>query len=399
MSGPYANSTKGSSTAELGNSRVYVQNLAWDVTWQILKDYMRTAGNVISADVVKEPDTGRSKGYGLVHFASARDAENAINKLNNTELNGRNIFMREDRENTDTGGRQSGSGSKVYVGNLSYDVTWQDLKDHMRGAGGRVVQADVAMEPNTSRSKGYGLVTFASAKDAEEAISRLNESELKGRNIFLREDREAATASAGSEGVTISITNNASSVGGRRVYVGNLSYDVSWQGLKDHLRQGGLRVLKADVLADESGRSKGCGVAEFATEEDAARAIQTLNNTQLNGRLIFIREDREPASAAHTGSTGGPSGSAPHRGEVKLYVGNLAWGVRWQELKDHCKAAGISVAHADVRREVEGDEGSRSRGYGFVSVGTPEEAQRAIDLLDGSVLGDRQITVREDREA
>lgn len=44
----------------------------------------------------------------------------------------------------------------------------------------------------------------------------------------------------------------------RRVFVGNLSWDVSWQDLKDHMNTAG-NVLYADVLRYEDGRSKGCG--------------------------------------------------------------------------------------------------------------------------------------------
>ena len=86
----------------------------------------------------------------------------------------------------------------VYVGNLSYETSWQTLKDHFRQAG-NVVHADVMQEPS-GRSKGCGLVSFNSAAEAQQAIDDLNESELDGRTIFVREDREAAPPTAGSGG-------------------------------------------------------------------------------------------------------------------------------------------------------------------------------------------------------
>ena len=56
---------------------------------------------------------------------------------------------------------------------------------------------------------------------------------------------------------------------GRRVYVGNLSWDASWQDLKDHMRgpNGDLNVVHAEVLMDGSGRSKGCGIVEYASPQ------------------------------------------------------------------------------------------------------------------------------------
>ena len=53
-----------------GGKNVYVGNLTWTVSWQDLKDHFKTIGPVLNADVMQEPD-GRSKGCGLVKFATA----------------------------------------------------------------------------------------------------------------------------------------------------------------------------------------------------------------------------------------------------------------------------------------------------------------------------------------
>jgi len=77
----------------------------------------------------------------------------------------------------------------------------------------------------------------------------------------------------------------------RRVFVGNLSWSTTWQGLKDHFVSCG-EVTRADVFTERSGRSRGCGIVEFATPELAKNAMATMNNTELDGRLVFVREDR-----------------------------------------------------------------------------------------------------------
>lgn len=63
-------------------------------------------------------------------------ARNAISQLTDTELMGRPILVREDRGDGSSLGRGvgGGAGAKVFVGNLSWQVVWQDLKDHMRQA-------------------------------------------------------------------------------------------------------------------------------------------------------------------------------------------------------------------------------------------------------------------------
>ena len=52
-------------------------------------------------------------------------------------------------------------------------------------------------------------------------------------------------------------------------------------------------ILRADILEGADGRSRGCGIVEYADARDAAKAVQTLNDSELNGRRILVREDRE----------------------------------------------------------------------------------------------------------
>ncbi|KAJ1475889.1 hypothetical protein T484DRAFT_1908890 [Baffinella frigidus] len=101
---------------------------------------------------------------------------------------------------------------------------------------------------------------------------------------------------------------------GTRVYVGNLSWEAQWQEVKDHMRgpNQDLVVTHADIMHDASGRSKGCAIVEYATPESAQAAIAALNDTDLMGRLIFVREDRESATTFRGGFRGG--GGGPTRG-------------------------------------------------------------------------------------
>ena len=186
------------------------------------------------------------------------------------------------------GGRvQAQAGASVYVGNLSWDVSWQELKDHFKQAG-QVLHADVMMEPGTTRSKGCGLVTFANARDAATAISTLHDTELNGRLIFVREDRESgSTAALPARGVGVVPTD------GCKLYVGNLPKETSWQELKDHFKQAGT-VVRADIAQAPDGSSKGYGTVLLASTRDAAKAIQLLNETQYHGRVLQVRPDAHP---------------------------------------------------------------------------------------------------------
>ncbi len=120
----------------------------------------------------------------------------------------------------------------------------------------------------------------------------------------------------------------------RRVYIGNLSWGVSWQDLKDHMREAG-EVTRADIMTSPDGRSKGCGIVEYSTVDEAKKAVLTLNDTELNGRQIFVREDREERGSRSANRFSSDETAQSRR----VYVGNLSWDVAWQDLKDHMVSA------------------------------------------------------------
>jgi RNA recognition motif-containing protein len=243
-----------------------------------------------------------------------------------------------------------------------------------------VVRADILTGAD-NRSKGCGIVEFALAEEAQLAITTLNDTELKGRPIFVREDRETNALGQGAP------------VAGRRLYVGNLAFGVAWYDLKDFFKACGT-VVRADILMGADNRSKGCGIVEFSLPEEAQLAITTLNDTELKGRTIFVREDRElatpaPPRSGYSSTAGGGDVPASTLG-TRVFVGNLAWDVGWPQLKDHFKSAGV-VAHADVPT----DDDGRSRGYGIVEYKQAKDALYAIHTLNGTTLGGRAIKLRE----
>jgi RNA recognition motif-containing protein len=77
-------------------------------------------------------------------------------------------------------------GKKLYVGNLSYGVTDGDL-EQMFAAHGTVQSAQVIMDRDTGRSKGFGFVEMGSDQEAKAAIAALNGKEVDGRSLTVNE--------------------------------------------------------------------------------------------------------------------------------------------------------------------------------------------------------------------
>jgi RNA recognition motif-containing protein len=77
---------------------------------------------------------------------------------------------------------------KLYVGNLAYGVTEEDLKKTF-GEIGECIAANIVRDKYSGNSRGFGFVEMASEEEAQEAIRRLNGEELAGRKIIVQEAR------------------------------------------------------------------------------------------------------------------------------------------------------------------------------------------------------------------
>ncbi|KAJ5505585.1 hypothetical protein N7453_004542 [Penicillium expansum] len=234
----------------------------------------------------------------------------------------------------------------------------------------------------------------------------------------------------------------------RRVYVGNLSYDVKWHHLKDFMRQGEqgcafgmlekfslpmfcfflmecrrwaliwmrvstfLSLFKLNALTDVSAR-----IVEYATRDQAQNAVNTLSNQSLMGRLVYVREDRESeprfvggpprgdfGPGARGGFGGGGFGAPPGAGGGgrQIYVSNLPFNVGWQDLKDLFRSADSVLQPSRVPSSVPMCTPTLPdvpKGSGIVAFESPDDARNAIAQFNGYDWQGRPLEVREDRFA
>jgi RNA recognition motif-containing protein len=78
-------------------TKLFVGSLAWATNDDSLKDFFSAAGNVVSANVIVDRETNRSKGFGFVEMSSDEEAKKAVDELNGKELDGRPIVVSEAR--------------------------------------------------------------------------------------------------------------------------------------------------------------------------------------------------------------------------------------------------------------------------------------------------------------
>jgi RNA recognition motif-containing protein len=100
-------------------TKLFVGSLAWGTTDDSLRDLFATVGTVVSASVIMDRETNRSKGFGFVEMSSDDEAKAAVDQLNNKELDGRTIIVnearpREERPRSFGGGSGGGGGGGGY---------------------------------------------------------------------------------------------------------------------------------------------------------------------------------------------------------------------------------------------------------------------------------------------
>lgn len=79
---------------------IYVGNLAFSLTEEALRDAFAAHGEVTSAKIISDRDTGRSKGFGFVEMANDSEANSAIEAINGQDLDGRPVRVNEARPRT-----------------------------------------------------------------------------------------------------------------------------------------------------------------------------------------------------------------------------------------------------------------------------------------------------------
>jgi len=191
----------------------------------------------------------------------------------------------------------------VYVSGLSWNTSNDDLLQHM-SAGGPCLKATVLRVKNR-RSLGCGVVEYDSYETAAHAVKVLNDTELDGRKIHCREDRDLSHGEVDGEGDDELAPTQSPQVPGKdkdssakggaekvldvcKVFCTNLSWDTTTEELSLHLSTSG-EVLDAEILR-RNGRSLGCGYVEFSNPASVGLAIAQLNGQPLKGRPVVIRE-------------------------------------------------------------------------------------------------------------
>lgn len=426
--GDIATPTSAAPTAHQNSASLYVGELDPSVTEAMLFELFSSIGQVASIRVCRDAVTRRSLGYAYVNYNSSEDGEKALEELNYTVIKGKPCRIMWSQR--DPALRKTGQGN-VFIKNLDVAIDNKALHDTF-AAFGNILSCKVAQD-EMGNSKGYGFVHYETAEAATNAIKHVNGMLLNEKKVFVGHHIPKKDRMSKFEEMKANFTN---------IYVKNVDLDVTDDEFRELFEKYG-QVTSSSLAHDDTGKSRGFGFVNFVKHEDAARAVESLNDSEFRGQKLYVgraqkkheREEelRKQYEAARLEK------QSKYQG-VNLYIKNLDDDVDDEKLRELFAPFG-TITSAKVMRDAmpanqaeasedkkeekeekkEGEEAAKegsgdekkeekkekdkvtikgekkilgkSKGFGFVCFSNPDEATKAVTDMNQKMINGKPLYV------
>ncbi|MED6162124.1 hypothetical protein PIB30_067403 [Stylosanthes scabra] len=252
--------------------------------------------------------------------------------------------------------------ASLYVGDLHPDVLDSELFEAFSEFKS-ITSVRICKDAATGKSLCYGYVNFISHQDASRAIELKNHSLLHGKVIrvmWSRRDPDVRKSGRGN------------------VFVKNLAECIDNAGLHDLFQKYG-NILSSKVVMSEDGKSKGYGFVQFESEESANAAIEKLNGITVKDKQIYVGNFMKKSERIL------PDPEAKY---TNLYIKNLDPDITEELLQEKFSSFGKIMSLA-----IANDANGMSKGFAFVNYDTPDEAKQAMEAMNGSQFGSKNLYV------
>ncbi|ODV57910.1 Hrp1p, partial [Ascoidea rubescens DSM 1968] len=156
---------------------MFIGGLNWETDEHKLKSYFSQFGEVIDYTIMRDTTSGRSRGFGFLTFKESRSVDKVLKNqhiLDGKVIDPKRAIPREEQDKT----------GKIFVGGIAPEVTQQEF-DIFFSQFGNVIDAQLMIDKDTRRSRGFGFVTY----DSPNAVDKVCQNKflnLKGRNMEIK---------------------------------------------------------------------------------------------------------------------------------------------------------------------------------------------------------------------
>jgi len=322
-----------------GQGNVFIKNLDSAIDNKALHDTFAAFGNILSCKVAQD-EHGNSKGYGFVHYETAEAANQAIKSVNGMLLNEKKVFVGHHIPKKDRMSKfeeMKANFTNIYVKNIDTETTEDEFRELFEKYG-EITSASLAQD-DAGKARGFGFVNFIKHEDAYKAVEELNDSDFKSQKLYvgraqkkhereeeLRKQYEAQRQekSAKYQGVNLYVKNLADEIDDEelrkifepcgtitsaKVMRDTLPADSDSAKAEGEEKEGEekreeekepteeeaveelSKKLDTVTIAGEKkilGKSKGFGFVCFSNSDEAAKAVNDLNQKMVHGKPLYV---------------------------------------------------------------------------------------------------------------
>ncbi|XP_045119932.1 heterogeneous nuclear ribonucleoprotein 27C-like isoform X8 [Portunus trituberculatus] len=177
--------------------KMFVGGLSWETTQESLQRYFGQYGEVIDCVVMKNNETGRSRGFGFVTFADPNKVD-AVLKSGPHELDGRTIDPKACNPRSMQKQKRNGNWPKVFLGGLPSNLTETDLRNFFSRFGG-VMEVVIMFDQEKKKSRGFGFLSFETEEAVDRAVAE-HFVNINGKQVEIKKAEPRDTSKAQEEG-------------------------------------------------------------------------------------------------------------------------------------------------------------------------------------------------------
>jgi RNA recognition motif-containing protein len=281
--------TSTSGASEVGESvqeepmKIFIGGLPTSYDEDVIRGLFAPHGEVLQIFVPTDRETGQPRGFAFLEM-SKESGVSAVGALDQITIEDRVIKCNEQLSKEELANRKesrANEGVKIYVGNVSFETTKEQLVECFEQYG-TVSDCYVPLDSNTGMMRGFAFIRMPNEEESNKAIESLNGEMLGGRDIEVSVSLPRGQAPPRRN-------RNRQPPNQTKIYVGNLPFETDADELTELFQDFGT-VNDCYMPEDRmTGRGRGFGFISMPTE-DAEGAIEELDGFEFGGRMLRVNE-------------------------------------------------------------------------------------------------------------